>query len=154
MSDSAFQKVLAVYLANGTVEEIHGNTVTSAEDWLEQAREELPGVAKLVEMKLYRMAYRTAYDLMRNSAEAIVTKAGYRVTSKSGHHEAIFALANALVSETSEAFSGFRSAQVRGLRSKSQYIDVNRNTEVDATEATNAYQWAAEAIATASSFLE
>lgn len=147
------EKVLNRYLSSGTVEKISGNVVTTAEQWLKQATEELPGVAALLEMKQYRMTYRTAYDLIRNAAEAVITKAGYRVTSAQGHHEAVFALANSLVCDFSGAFDGKRSAQSRGMRSKAQYIDLDRSTEVDAHEAATAYQWAQDAVVAAKEFL-
>jgi hypothetical protein len=120
---------------------------------LEQAKSELPGVAVLIDLKQYRMAYKNAYDIIRNAGEAIITKAGYRIASNSAHHEGLFAVANELVGEGSEAFSGYRSAQARGKRTRAQYIDVNRNTEVDLTEARTAYAWAEEAVEVASKFL-
>ena len=90
---------------------------------------------------------------MRNAAEALVTAAGYRVTSRPGHHEAVFAIANALDKGSTGAFSGARSSQARLKRGASQYLDVGRADEVTKGDAETSYAWAAEAVEAAEGLL-
>ena len=136
------------------MEAIGGDTTAAARDWLGRARSELSGVQALLDADQYRMAYRAAFDLMRNAAEVVVTAAGYRVTSAPGHHEATFAVADAFDDGPVRAFDPSRSSQARAKRGSSQYVDVDRRSEVTEEEARRCYGWAVEAVDAAARLLD
>jgi hypothetical protein len=67
----------------------------------------------LVEGESYRLAYNGAYDTLRHAAEVVVQGAGGRVTSGLGGHEAVFALADALVGDDAPGvFAGQRATSL------------------------------------------
>ena len=91
---------------------------------------------------------------MRHAAEVVVLKAGGRITSAPGGHEAVFALADALVGGLAPgAFAAPRAAQSRLKRHSLEYISDNP-ADVNETDAREVSQWATEAVAAAASFLE
>ncbi|MFN8027119.1 MAG: hypothetical protein U0W40_12410 [Acidimicrobiia bacterium] len=94
MPSESLEQVIQFYERRGTVEAIVGDTSRSAEQWLDAAADDLDGVRVLVEQQRWRLAYKAGYDVLRNAAEAIVTKAGYRVRGGDGSHEAVFVMAN------------------------------------------------------------
>jgi hypothetical protein len=145
--------MMKLYKDRGVAEEIEGDTAVAARNWLEQAKSELPGVKVLIDAGQYRMAYRAGFDIMRNATEAVVTRAGYRVTSRPGHHEAVFAIANALDTKSTGVFGGARSSQSRMKRGSSNYVDVDQSAEITKGEAQTIYSWASEAIAAAEDIL-
>lgn len=143
-----------MYESRGVVEPIIGDAALSARRWLESAAEDLDGVAVLIDRAQWRLAYKGGYDVLRNAAEAIVTKAGYRIRGGDGSHEAVFVLAHALVGDQSGVFNAADMAQARQRRHASQYIDVDRATEVDEREARLMAQRATEAISVARRWLD
>jgi len=146
--------VAKLYEERGTLERVQGDTTAAATDWLAHARGDLSGVEVLVEGRSYRLAFNAAYDTMRHAAEVVVLKAGGRVTSSQGGHEAVFALADALVGEGAPGvFAGSRAGQSRLKRHSLEYISDNPVSVNDA-DAREVLQWAKEAVAAAESFLE
>lgn len=99
------------------------------------------------------MAYNTAYDIYRHAAEAVDLAAGYRILASAGAHVATFALADALVGDTSDVFSTVHASTMTGTRNKLEYLDVDTSTEVTADDARWAVQLATRAVAEASSFV-
>ena len=154
MESESLVRVVRMYEGRGVAEPITGDTALSARHWLESAADDLDGVAVLVEQERWRLAYKAGYDVLRNAAEAIVTRAGYRIRGGDGSHEAVFALAHALVGDKSDVFNGANMAQARQRRHASQYIDVDRELGVDQTEARLVVHWATEAISVARRWLD
>jgi hypothetical protein len=111
------------------------------------------GVRALLGQERWRLAYKGGYDVLRNAAEAIVTKAGYRVRGGDGSHEAVFVLADALVAGQSDVFNAANMGQARQRRHASQYIDVDRPTEIDEDEARRVVTWAETALAVAREYV-
>ena len=157
MPDDPLSRVIGFYKSREAIEEISGDYHQTARSWLGTAQEDVPGVENLIEGGFYRLAYKAAYDLFRNAAEAVVTYVGIRVTSSQGHHEAVFALAHAVDesvnSPASGAFAGARANQARQQRSSAEYVadDVAETTEADARRI---YRWATEAIEAATSICD
>lgn len=143
-----------LYEERGLLERVQGNTASTAAAWLTQAREDLSGIETLVEGGSYRLAFNAAYDTMRHAAEVVVLKAGGRVTSARGSHEAVFAIADALVGEEAPGvFAGSRAGQSRLKRHNLEYISDNPTSVTDA-DAREVLQWATEATAAAEAFLK
>jgi hypothetical protein len=63
-------------------------------------------------------------------------------------------LAHALVGNDSDVFNGADMAQARQRRHASQYIDIDRPTEVDEREARLVVEWATDAISVARRWLD
>ena len=137
-----------------SVEPITGDTASTARAWLDEAADDLEGVLAVLDQKRWRLAYKGAYDVLRNAAEVIVTRAGYRVRGGDGSHEAVFVLADALLAESSEVFNAANMGQARQRRHASQYIDVERPTEVDEDDARLVVGWASEALDAARAFVD
>jgi hypothetical protein len=154
MERESLARVIRIYEQRGVVEPIAGDATLSARQWLEAAAEDLGGVALLVEERRWRLAYKGGYDVLRNAAEVVVTRAGYRVRGGDGSHEAVFVLAHALVGDASQVFNGADMAQARQRRNSSQYIDIDRATDVDESEARRIVASATEAISVARRFID
>ena len=133
-------RALSYYLDNGKVEPITGDTLATARDWLERAARELPGVAQLIEIRQWRLAYNAAYDVCRHSAEAVVTLQGLRVTNSPGAHETTLGVAHAVLAGRDDVFSTPVAGKVRQKRHALEYLDIGRPADVDESEA----EWAAE----------
>jgi hypothetical protein len=153
MGEESLAKVVQVYERRGTLERIVGDTMRSAGAWLDQAAADLAGVDMLLGEGLWRLAYRGGYDVLRNAAESIVTAAGFRIRGGDGSHEAVFVVAHELVAEQSAVFNAANMGQARQRRHAAQYIDVERPTEIDATDAQRVAEWAREAVAVARAWL-
>lgn len=154
MVEDRLARVISLYESRGTLERIEGDATGAAETWLIQARAELPGVQTLIEDGLSRLAYNAAYDIMRHAAEAIVAKAGGRVAATQGAHEAVFAIADALVgSESPGVFAAQRATPTRQKRHSFEYLDVEHPSGADPEDARQALQWATEAIEAAEPFV-
>jgi hypothetical protein len=152
VADENANTVVGFYIGKGSLEEIAGDTVSTAKEWLEHAAAELPGVDQLIAAKQWRLAYNAAYDVCRHAAEAVVTSQGYRITSGQGAHEATLAVANSFVGED-EVFSAQVAGRVRLKRNSLEYLDVGRPSEVDGDEAEWARGVAARAVDVTRSFL-
>ncbi len=126
MESEPLGRVVRMYEDRGVVERITGDAALSARQWLDAAAEDLGGVALLVAEERWRLAYKGGYDVLRNAAAAIVTRARFRIRGGDGSHEAVFVLAHALVGNESEVFNGADMAQARQRRHASQYIDIGR----------------------------
>jgi hypothetical protein len=145
--------LVQLYESRGTLDRLEGDTTTAASAWLVQARVELSGVDKLIENGSYRLDYNAAHDILRHAAEAVLEKAGARVTSAQGSHETLFTLANELVGDQApEVFAGQRATPSRLKRHNLEYISDNP-VSVDEADAREALQWANEAVAAAEPFV-
>jgi hypothetical protein len=146
-------RLIKMYEDKGTLERVQGDTASTAAAWLVQAKDDLEGVRTLVEGESYRLAFNAAYDTMRHAAEVVVQRAGGRVTSAGGGHEAVFALADALIGEDdSGAFVGSRAGPSRLKRHNLEYIS-DSPVAVNEADAREVLQWATEAVTAAASFL-
>jgi hypothetical protein len=109
-------------------------------------------VQVLIDGGSYRLAYSAAYDIMRHAAEAVVTRAGARIAATQGVHEAVFALADALVADdTPGVFAPRRATPARLTRHRLEYIS-DVPIDVEEPDARQALQWATEAVAAATAF--
>jgi HEPN domain-containing protein len=153
MADESLARVVRLYEQRGTLESIEGDVARSARDWLDRAVGDLEGVGVLLEAERWRLAYKAGYDVLRNAAEAIITRAGYRVRGGEGSHEAVFVVANELVGARSDVFNAADMAQARQRRNASQYIDVDRPSEVNDDDARRVVGWATAAIAVARDYV-
>jgi HEPN domain-containing protein len=143
-----------MYEGRGTLERLQGDTMSAARSWLQEASNELDGIPGLIEGGSYRLAYNAAYDIMRHAAEAVLEKAGGRVTATPGAHEAVFALADALVDEDAPGvFAGTRANVSRLKRHSLEYIS-DSPASVDEKDAREALQWATECISAAGAFIK
>lgn len=152
MADENVNAVVSHYTGRGTLEEVDGDTVRTAREWLEHAAAELPGVNQLIEAEQWRLAYNAAYDVCRHAAEAVVMSRGYRITSARGAHEATLAVADSFVSDD-DVFSTPVAGRVRQKRNSLEYLDIGRPSEVAGDEAAWAAEIAARAVAVAQSLL-
>lgn len=153
MTGNRLSHVVSLYEGRGLLERVEGDTSSAAAAWLGQARQDLSGVGTLVDGQSFRLAFNSAYDTMRHAAEAVVLKAGGRVTSAAGAHEAVFALADALAGdETPDIFAGPRAGQSRLKRHNLEYVGDNP-VSVNEKDAREALQWATDAVEAAESFL-
>jgi hypothetical protein len=147
-------RVVGLYEGRGTLERLQGDTTSAAKSWFQEASGELDGIPGLIEGGSYRLAYNAAYDIMRHAAEAILEKAGGRVTATPGAHEAVFALADALVDEDAPGvFAGTRANVSRLKRHSLEYIS-DSPASVDEKDAREALQWATECISAAEAFIK
>jgi len=146
-------RVVALYERRGLLERIEGDPVATAAAWLAFARDDLDGVATLIDGASYRLGYNAAYDTLRHAAEVVVQRAGGRVTSGQGGHEAVFALADALVgSEAPGVFAGLRAGVSRLKRHSLEYVSDSPVT-VSEADAREVLQWARDAIDAATAFM-
>jgi hypothetical protein len=154
VDEAKLSRLVKLYEGRGILERIQGDTSATATAWLAQAKEDLAGVRTLIEGDSYRLAFNAAYDTMRHAAEVVVQGAGGRVTSALGGHEAVFALADALIGEEASpgVFAGSRAAQSRLKRHSLEYIS-DSPIGVNEADAREVLQWATEAIDAADSFL-
>lgn len=153
MDADRLRRTVELYEGRGTLEHLEGDTSHTAETWLAAAAAELNGVSGLIDAGSYRLAYNAAYDIMRHAAEAVLEKAGGRVTATQGAHEAVFALADALTGDASPgAFAGQRANVSRLKRHSLEYIS-DSPVSVDEEDAREALQWATECVATAEAFV-
>lgn len=153
MSNDRLDAVLGHYEKRGVVERVDGDFSATARGWLGAAEAELAGVVALLEARQWRLAYNAAYDICRHAAEAVNTSGGYRVTAAAGAHEATFALADALLSGSSDVFSAVSAGTARQKRNSLEYIDLGRPAEVDEVEARWASSLAQRAVAAAADLL-
>lgn len=153
MEAERLKRLVALYEQRGLLERLQGDTSAAATSWLAAAADELQGVQGLIDGESYRLAFNAAYDIMRHCAEAVLEKAGGRVTATPGAHEAVFALADALVeSDAPGVFAGQRTNMSRLKRHSLEYISDNP-TSVDEADAREALQWATECVAAAKPFV-
>ena len=142
-------RLAALYEQRGTLERLEGDTAAAASSWLAEAADELQGVQGLIEGGSFRLAFNAAYDIMRHAAEAVLERAGGRVTATQGAHEAVFALADALRGDDAPGvFAGQRASISRLKRHSLEYISDNP-ASVDEADAREALQWATECVAAA-----
>lgn len=154
MDQERLSRVVSLYENRGLLERVQGDTLSTAAAWLAYAKEDMAGVEALVEGESYRLAYNGAYDTLRHAAEVVVQRAGGRVTSGLGGHEAVFALADALVGEDAPGvFAGQRAGTSRLKRHSLEYVSDNPVT-VDESDAREVLQWAMEAVSAAESFMK
>lgn len=146
---SSLSRVVEFYKSRGNIEGISGDYRKTARAWLGTVQEDAPGVERLIQEGFYRLAYTNAYDLYRKSAEAVVTYAGIRVSSNQGHHEVVFALANAIDESVSAsatgAFAGARANQARQQRTSKEYV-ADDPTDTTEDDARRIYRWTTEAL--------
>ena len=146
-------RVVALYERRGLLERIDGDPTATAAAWLSFAREDLDGVATLIDGASYRLGYNAAYDTLRHAAEVVVQRAGGRVTSGQGGHEAVFALADALVSSVAPGvFAGVRAGVSRLKRHSLEYVSDNP-ISVSEADAREVLQWARDGVAAATAFV-
>ena len=114
MELARLSRLVTLYEGRGLLERVQGDTARSAATWLAHATQDLTGVESLVEGESYRLAFNGAYDTLRHAAEAVLERAGGRVTSAPGAHEAVFALADLLVGDAAPGvFAGPRAGVSR-----------------------------------------
>ena len=153
MNDDRLTRVVALYERKQLLERIQGDSTSTATAWLVLAKQDLDGVDRLIEGESYRLAYNGAYDTLRHAAEVVLQRVGGRVTSGQGGHEAVFALADALVGDTAPGvFSGARAGVSRLKRHSLEYLSDNPVTVTEA-DAREVFQWAKEAIVAAEAFV-
>lgn len=153
MERTRLSRVVTLYEGRNLLERVQGDTTGAAAAWLAYAKQDLAGIETLVEGESYRLAFNGAYDTLRHAAEAVVLRAGGRVTSGLGGHEAIFALADALVGDSAPGvFAGTRAGTSRLKRHSLEYLSDNPVT-VNESDAREVLQWAKEAVSAGESFL-
>ena len=147
-------RLVKIYEDKGTLDRVQGDTASTAAAWLVQAKDDLEGVRTLVEGESYRLAFNAACTTMRHAAEVVVQRAGGRVTSAGGGHEAVFALADALIGEDDSGRRCLVAAQgpSRLKRHNLEYIS-DSPVAVNEADAREVLQWATEAVTAAASFL-
>ncbi len=153
MDTPRFERLVNLYTNKGLLEGVDGDAYSAAIQRLRLASDDLDGVRVLLEGGSLRLAYNAAYDTLRHAAEAVVRGAGGRVTSGLGTHEAVFALADALVKGyDDEVFAGTRATTSRLKRNSLEYPEDNP-VSVDESDAEEVLQWASDAIKAAEAFL-
>ncbi|MGH3732333.1 MAG: hypothetical protein ACRDVC_03015 [Acidimicrobiales bacterium] len=147
------ERLVRLYDGKGLLDRVDGDARVGAAQRIALARDDLDGVRLLIDGGSYRLAFNAAYDTLRHAAEAVLRGAGSRVTSALGGHEAVFALADALVAGYSDGvFAGARAGSSRLKRNSLEYPEDNPVT-VDELDAREVLQWASDAINAADSFL-
>jgi hypothetical protein len=87
------------------------------------------------------------------SCQGVDLAAGYRILASAGAHGATFALAAAVLGDTSDVFNSGHASTMTATRNKLEYLDADTSTEVTEDDARWAVQLAARALADASSFV-
>lgn len=121
--------------------------------WLERARQELAVLEPILIAGQWRVAYNASYDIYRHAAEAVDLDAGFRVLASAGAHGATFALASAVMGDSSDVFDAVNASTMTGTRNKLEYVDIDQVVEVDENDARWATQLAERAVAESLSFL-
>lgn len=154
MDADQLARVVDLFERRSTLERLEGDTASAAQAWLEEAAAELQGIPGLIDGGSFRLAYNAAYDIMRHAAEAVLEKAGGRVTATPGAHEAVFALAEVLVGDAAPGvFAGKRANVSRLKRHSLEYISDNP-ASVNEGDAREALQWATECVYAAEAFIK
>lgn len=154
MADDRLSRVVEMFRGRGNIsDDVEGDVRATARDWLERARGELAVLEPVLAASQWRVAYNTAYDIYRHAAEAVDLDAGYRILASKGAHVATFALASAVMGDSSDVFDTVSASTISGTRNKLEYVDVDQSTEVSEDDARWAVQLAERAVADVSAFL-
>jgi hypothetical protein len=132
------QRVLAMFESRGDVETISGANDSAPRACLARARTRFEAAVLLAGADHWDVAFTTAYDAYRMSAEAIVVALGYRVAAVPGAHRITFDIAEAALGSEAQAFAASAAERFRSGRHESEYFDPER--QVDKTP--QDVQWA------------
>lgn len=154
MPDDRLARVTEMFLRKGNIaDDVGGDVRAAALAWLDRARQELSVLDPILAASQWRIAYNTAYDIYRHSAEAVDLDAGCRVLASPGAHTATFAVADALLRARTGVFASVNASTMSSTRNKLEYVDVDHTQEVTEEDARWAAQLAERAVAEVAALL-